>query len=182
MFFERYATHTRTHAHAHAHAHTHTHRYAAAEGAAEAMNNVYRSLATYLSAEQHELALVDSSTTAFAKALYSTKLARGVRRFVALSLCCFVAPPFGLLSHFPGRTIQTIQYRPYNISQPQHIIAGQQLLLVSGIHCASDFERASARERESERARGRAFFASRSARHARHLNRRTLAYLWGFRV
>ena len=105
--------------------------------------------------------------------------------YVALSLCLFVAllpPLFGLLSHFPGRTIQTIQYRPYNISQPQHIIAGQQLLLVSGIHCASDFERASARERESERARGRAFFASRSARHARHLNRRTLAYLWGFRV
>eukprot|EP00729_Bicosta_minor_P013164 gene13162-33303_t len=46
--------------------------YAAAEGAAEAMNNVYASLATYLSAEQHEVALVDSSTTAFAKALYST--------------------------------------------------------------------------------------------------------------
>lgn len=53
-------------------------RYAAAEGAAEAMNNVYASLATYLSAEQHEVALVDSSTTAFAKALYSTKLERGV--------------------------------------------------------------------------------------------------------
>ena len=117
MFFERYATHTRTHAHAHAHAHTHTHRYAAAEGAAEAMNNVYTSLATYLSAEQHELALVDSSTTAFAKALYSTKLARGVRRFVALSLCCFVAPPFWPALTLPGpyntdHTVQTIQYQP----------------------------------------------------------------------